>query len=126
MNTQVYLNEAQQWPSGPPALRLAVRFDLPTQLVSRLDNDGVPIHALGHVFEQLNIGGDMGVPAEPWTIEYRHNRNRSLSVGDVVVIGECAFSVESFGWRRIPTDELCDSIDRWLELAKDQRAVAGQ
>jgi hypothetical protein len=40
---------------------------------------------LNHVYEQLNVGGDV-FPAEPYTVEYRMAGNRSLSVGDLVVL----------------------------------------
>jgi hypothetical protein len=46
------------------------------------------------VFEQLNIDE----PKALWATEYRNHRNRSLSVGDVVVVGEQAWGVDRFGW----------------------------
>jgi len=32
---------------------------------------------------------------------YRKRRNRSLSVGDVVVVGEVAYCCDRFGWQRL-------------------------
>jgi hypothetical protein len=53
---------------------------------------------LEHVYEQLNVGGDI-VPATEWTTKYRAEGNRSLSVGDVVLLGETAWTCSSFGWQ---------------------------
>ena len=107
---RVFLNEGKDHFFGfksefgtPDELKLAATFDLPDELVAKLSN-GKPIAALEHVFEQLNVGGDL-VPATDWTEEYRANRNRSLSVGDVVQIGEAAYTVARFGWDRITTDD---------------------
>jgi len=52
---------------------------------------------LEHVFHELNVD-DL---TEDWARDYRANRNRSLSMGDVVVFGETAWSCESVGWKQI-------------------------
>jgi hypothetical protein len=52
---------------------------------------------LEHVFDQLNVDD----PTEGWALVYRANRNRSLSKGDVVVLGETAWSCESVGWKPV-------------------------
>ncbi|RAV17491.1 hypothetical protein DQP57_00245 [Mycobacterium colombiense] len=49
------------------------------------------------VFSQLNKDD----PGTTWAQEYRRNGNRSLSVGDVVVIGETAYACEPMGWKRV-------------------------
>jgi hypothetical protein len=49
------------------------------------------------IWHQLNIDE----PHALWAIEYRRRRNRSLSVGDVVAIGEQAWAVDRFGWTSI-------------------------
>src|SRR5512139_3174672 len=99
MRIQVYLNEGQDNFFGfrnkfadDPRLRLAAEFDL-------ADPTGTETvyTRLHEVFEQLNIGGDL-VPAKDYTEAYRAAGNRSLSVGDVVVVGEVAYAVASFGW----------------------------
>jgi hypothetical protein len=37
-----------------------------------------------------------------WAIRYRADeRNRALDVGDVVVVGEQAWAIESIAWRRV-------------------------
>lgn len=112
MDTQikVYLNEGEDHFFGfhnkfadSPRLRLALVFDWVCPVPLSAQN------ILETVFEQLNIGGDL-VPAEPWTEQYRHEHNRSLSVGDVVVVGETAWACESTGWQPVPTDELVQAI----------------
>lgn len=56
---------------------------------------------LRRVFEQLN----MPEPEADWAKEYRrHRHHRSLSVGDVVVVGESAFAVEPVGWKLVRVD----------------------
>ena len=62
--------------------------------------------ALETVFEQLNIDD----PDQPWAIKYREAGHRSLSVGDVVAIGETAWAVAGCGWDLITADELHDAI----------------
>lgn len=115
---QVFLNTSHDGYDGfrnqysPPSVRLALKFELDDTITHKL-YDGVPVTALERVFEQLNVGGQPGFPAaEPWCVEYRHNGNRSLSVGDVVVVGGTAYAVDSFGWHSITTDELLDAISR--------------
>jgi hypothetical protein len=119
---QVYLNLTRDGMGfgflnqfSAPALALALKFDddLDTKLI-----DGMPIAALETVFEQLNVGLEPGYAARSWTKTYRAQRNRSLSTGDVVIVGETAFSVESFGWKVVDTDTLLDAIARGREDAK--------
>jgi hypothetical protein len=49
------------------------------------------------VFQQLNVDE----PVQPWAIEYRRKRHRSLSVGDVVIVGETAWAVEPLGFKQV-------------------------
>jgi hypothetical protein len=49
------------------------------------------------ILEQLNIDE----PHADWAKEYRNGRSRSLSVGDVVIVGEQAFAVEPDGWKPV-------------------------
>ena len=49
------------------------------------------------VWHQLNVDE----PKAQWAIEYRRRRNRSLSVGDVVAIGEQAWAVGPTSWDAI-------------------------
>lgn len=113
MQTTVYLNTTRDAgfgfanPFTPPAVKRAIDFDLPLDY----DQPHVFDRALEQVFEQLNIGGDL-VPATDWTLRYRNARNRSLSVGDVVVLGEMAYAVADMGFERITTDDLTSALAR--------------
>jgi hypothetical protein len=69
---------------------------------------------LGAIYEQLNIGGDL-VPATEWTQAYRAAGNRSLSVGDVIVLDEHkAFAVARFGF-----DKISNAMVRWGVIRYD-------
>lgn len=50
-------------------------------------------------FHLFNVGDDpaYGTP-DPRAVEYRAKRLRSLSVGDVVVVGERAYACAALGW----------------------------
>lgn len=94
----VYLNESQDhyvfgYQPGD-ALREAARFAVAPSLLDARDGQYA---VLEMVFRELNIDE----PAEAWAREYRTRRNRSLSVGDVVQIGECAYAVASCGWDNV-------------------------
>lgn len=126
---KVYLNEGPDNYFGfsnefanDPRLRLAAAFTLPL----RSDDTETPLSELAvrrrleYVFEQLNIGGDL-VEATPWTERYRLEGNRSLSVGDVVVIGETAWSCEHAGWKQVLTEELVEAIVAFNEKGAAHR-----
>lgn len=107
MRVTVYLNEGPgrffKFDPAEARLLLAAAFEL--------DPKDWPVeHLLSHIYEQLNVGGDM-VEATEWTERYRANRNRSLSVGDVVVLGETAWAVASFGFDRITTEALQGAME---------------
>lgn len=118
MQVKVYLNEARGSmafgfdPEGAQ-LRLATEFEIgpdapQANLAAKQELAGekpVSFGILGYVFEQLNIGGDL-VPATDWTEAYRADGNRSLSVGDVITVGETAWTVDHLGFSTITTDEL--------------------
>lgn len=74
------------------------------------------------VVEQLNISE----PQADWAIQYRRQRhNRSLSVGDVVVVGEQAFAVEPVGWRTVHIDaHLIWHDGEAMYLVPDDEAIA--
>lgn len=106
----VYLNAPEEafvkFRPETARLREAIRFDL------NMPECPHAVHAaLNHIFEQLNVGGEL-VEATPWCDEYRANGNRSLSTGDVVTIGETAFSCDPYGWSIVPTSDLVAAIER--------------
>lgn len=118
IDVSVYLNEddniwhARRFVPETALLRLAAKFrvELPD------DAPSTPIPLLERVFEQLNVGGDL-VPAEPWTLRYRLARNRSLSVGDVVVVDGSAYTVARFAWDPITLDQLLAGAERFARIA---------
>jgi hypothetical protein len=114
VTVKVYLNESDDSFFGfvnkfsPAQLRKAIEFDV--ALPTGPDQSHRQVAALLEiVFTQLNVGGNL-IPATPWTVVYRENRNRSLSVGDVVVVGESAFACGKFGWDAISTDALTAAL----------------
>lgn len=63
---------------------------------------------LNHVYDQLNVGGDL-IPAEEFTTAYRAAGHRSLSVGDLVTIEDedwmgyrGTHAVERYGFAKVP------------------------
>jgi hypothetical protein len=107
----VYLNTAHDSFLGfnraaPARLQLAASFYL--ELDDHQPASNALKRALAHVFEQLNIDH----PSAAWAQHYRLAGRRSLSVGDVVVIGETAWAVASVGWDPISADDLAAAINR--------------
>lgn len=104
----VYLNDKNffsPFDAATAQLRKAVRFDVDAPAAA-----GDLNRVLGLVFEQLNID----TPTAEWARRYRAERNRSLSVGDVVVVGETAWVVARFGWDQITGDDLAARIARQI------------
>ena len=105
ITAKVYLNEGTDFFNNfnvdTAQLRLAATFDI--------DPSGDPKTDLHDIYEQLNVGGDM-VPAEEYTDRYRAAGNRSLSVGDVVILGEIGWTVAQYGWDTISTADLVKAI----------------
>ncbi|MUL48394.1 hypothetical protein FZI85_27780 [Mycobacterium sp. CBMA293] len=104
--TTVYLNTADQHLRGfdvaePARLEAAASFTLPFD--GRPTPEAVKA-ALETVFDQLNIDF-----TQPWSKDWTC---RSLSVGDVVVIGETAWAVAPSGWTALSCDQLSDAIAR--------------
>lgn len=116
MKVKVYLNEGPgrfiNYEVTMAQLRLAAEFEIdPEFYFTLLKTPQGRIDAiLGMIFEQLNVGGEF-VTATEWTTKYRANRNRSLSVGDVVTLDETAWAVQSFGFRQISTEDLEGAIN---------------
>ena len=72
------------------------------------------------VFHQLNIDE----PKALWAIEYRRRRNRSLSVGDVVTVGEQAWAVDSVGWTSVSIE--AHQVWRYVDETVYAQPVGGQ
>lgn len=100
---QVWLNESEDgwnfWEGFRPddKMRLAVEYYADAALLPDVRDGRSPDRILNQAFRELNIDE----PTEDWAKEYRANRNRSLSVGDVVVVGEVAYAVERMGWKQV-------------------------
>lgn len=102
--TTVYLNEGRLQilgfgAEGPAQLRAAASFTL--DMAGQPSSETVKA-ALETVFEQLNIDD----PTAEWALKYRLAGHRSLSVGDVVVIGETAWACADRGWDLITAEQL--------------------
>jgi hypothetical protein len=99
------------------------------EFVDTLPTGGVD-NLLVNIWHQLNVD----YPTTDWAQRYRENRNRSLSVGDVVVIGETAHAVDMIGWSVVPLsqDQVHHDLDvlqsmAWSESDDDflQRLTSG-
>ena len=81
---------------------------------------------LDKMFRWFNIGAD---PTEAEAIkllvaEYRIRRNRSLSVGDVIQVGDKFYACASAGWDEVPANELALLTNR-LAAAEAVREAYG-
>lgn len=95
---QVWLNEAPDGLNFLRGYRYGDKMRLATEYytdIALVSDSAIP--ALEQAFRELNVD----YPSQDWAQEYRQRRNRSLSVGDVVVIGEQAWACDSFGWTRV-------------------------
>jgi len=86
-------------------LQLAVEYVAdnvnPLSLITRRFDGLVPAAmaaVLEDAFEQLNIDN----PQTWWAQLYRENRHRSLSVGDVITVGDRAYACAAVGWSEVP------------------------
>ncbi len=105
VTTTVYLNDGEHHLFGfnihaPARLYEAAQFDL--EILDHAPAGAVVPGALEIIFEQLNISR----PQHSWALRYRLAGHRSLSVGDVVVLGETAWACSSVGWTPVSADEL--------------------
>lgn len=99
IHATVYLNESPDhffgYTEGDLLITAAV-FDVDDAAVTARTADGVPMAALELIFRELNLE-----PTVDWSERYRADGHRSLSVGDVVVLGETAWAVASCGWNPV-------------------------
>lgn len=99
VHATVYLNESPDHFFGykdGDMLITAAAFDVDDDAVTARATGGVPAAALEMIFRELNLE-----PTVDWSVRYRADRHRSLSVGDVVVLGETAWAVASCGWNPV-------------------------
>lgn len=68
--------------------------DLPDTLLANVPQ------LLENIYMQLNLDE----PTQEWAKAYRIARNRSLSVGDVVQVGETAWAVANMGFTQVSID----------------------
>jgi hypothetical protein len=76
------------------------------QLHVGLSGCGQVSRLLDIMWKQLNID----LPQTDWAQQYSREGNRSLSVGDVLVVSEEAWAAEPTGWRRVSVS--ADQVDR--------------
>lgn len=95
-----------------------------------LDNQELYIRdVLNHVYDQLNVGGDL-IPAEEFTTAYRDAGHRSLSVGDLVTIEDDSrytgyrgtWAVDRYGFKRVLGANV--AIRRGVQRAARRGALA--
>ena len=100
LTARIYHNESAHSFLGvnelsPAQLREVARFD-----IDIIRGRGCLMHStLERIFAELNAEQ----PTDEWAIHYRTNGNPSLSVGDVVVLGEMAWACATAGWSPIST-----------------------
>ena len=107
LTTTVYLNAGAAYSSGFDAatacLYEAARFDLAVGL--HAPGPAAVTAALEEIFCQLNID----TPTAAWALQYRLAGHRSLSVGDVVTLGETAWACAPLGWTPLTAPTTCAS-----------------
>lgn len=115
MKVKIYLNDGEDHFFGfknkfanSPELTMVHEFEITeTEIAwvnSPLGHKAI-LSILDWIFQELNIGEESELATQ-----YRAKRLRSLSVGDVVVLGELAFSCDSAGWGKVTTEELNSAI----------------
>lgn len=106
----IYLNDNTDFHTGfditAAKLRRVVAFDVEIPC----DADGFE-SLRNEVFSQLNID----TPDKPWAQLYRAGRNRSLSVGDVIVVGESSWAVAPIGWTQLSGTDVAAAMARHAE-----------
>lgn len=102
LTVAVYVNEKTNFRGldlSTALLRKTVTFDTSIPIAGAWDK----IYRIRElVFEQLNIDD----PGQEWARRYREAGNRSLSVGDVVIVGQHIWAVAPVGWDPLLPHEL--------------------
>jgi hypothetical protein len=97
LTVKVLLNHSRSGPyTDTDRLREASSFQID------LAEWGSVERLLSIVLEQLTIAE----PSEEWACRYRQGYNRSFRVGDVVMIGECAWALDGLSgdWRPVSVE----------------------
>lgn len=110
MKIKIYMNDGEDHFYGfknkfanSPELTMVHSLEI-SEMFPHVASEREMLAVLEWVFQEFNIGEG------PQAQAYRAKMLRSVSVGDVVVIGETAWACESVGWTRITTEELNNSI----------------
>lgn len=107
---KIYTNDGEMHFRGFHA-NLAELTMVMSHNLSVMDSELVPNaggfpRILTHIYLATNVRENPGA----FTAEYNKRELRSLSVGDVVSIGEAAWAVEPVGWKKLSTDEFREAI----------------
>jgi hypothetical protein len=112
VTVKIYLNDGEDHFFGfkndfanNPELTMVHSFEVDAFLFA----GHVKYDAISNIREWVYTELNVGVTSE-LAREYRAKMLRSLSVGDVIVIGETAFACGSYGWDTITTEELNNAI----------------
>lgn len=90
---------------APRSMEQAAAFSLTLAGRDPAQRQKAIMAALETIFDELNEE-----PTQQWATDYRAAGNRSLSVGDVVVLGETAWVVAPVGYDRVSTADLATAI----------------
>lgn len=98
---QVWLNQSDGWNfwngyTPGDKMLLAAEYYADASMLPNHD-ESQPNAILNQAFRELNIDD----PTTEWAQQYREDRHRSLSVGDVVVVGESAYACARMGWQPV-------------------------
>ncbi len=78
---------------------------------------------LEDIYDQLNIGGEL-IAATDWTKSYRERANRSLTVGDVVVLdNDQAYAVDREGFVEVFFTDVSVAAARYNPEADDRKTA---
>lgn len=106
ITVSIYLNTTEDWAGRhigmmdgfDPSHTFVKAISYDAELAGAVDKDKLMTIA-ERAFFLFNVGDDpsFGTPDE-LAVEYRRNGHRSLSVGDLVLVGESCLAVGRFGW----------------------------
>lgn len=116
MKIKIYLNDGEDHFFGfknqfanSPELTMVHEFEV-TETELAWVNGPITKDKMMQALEWVWVELNHPWPESALAKQYRAKQLRSLSVGDVVAIGEMAFACESAGWEKITTEELNRAI----------------